>query len=254
MPIIRDIQLSLLKRKEHISSLEILKLTSSSNYDEELSFLKETSCITSLYERHMSKLRTDYEKVILIYCVDDISLLNQWEKKYRIFPGYMNVFVEYGSVNDFPYLSDREKKELALQIVHTEMKSLAVECDWDIEMLEKAYNKVLDLDYKNELVYIKKSSPNKKYVCSIIWQYEVAYADMYLEIREYRTRRLIKKEKLMREEDMYKMSNYVSDVAWKLNHKVMLMNDKGKTMWMLTFLEKNNPDNLVWKMERIEES
>ena len=200
----------------------------------------------------MSKLRTDYEKVILIYCVDDISLLNQWEKKYRIFPGYMNVFVEYGSVNDFPYLSDREKKELALQIVHTEMKSLAVECDWDIEMLEKAYNKVLDLDYKNELVYIKKSSPNKKYVCSIIWQYEVAYADMYLEIREYRTRRLIKKEKLMREEDMYKMFNHISDVAWKLNHKVMLMNDKGKTMWILTFLEKNNPASLVWKIERIE--
>lgn len=69
MPIIRDIRLSFLKRKEHISSLETLKLTSSSNYDEELSFFKETSCITSLYERHMSKLRTDYEKVILIYCV-----------------------------------------------------------------------------------------------------------------------------------------------------------------------------------------
>ncbi|EJV79089.1 hypothetical protein IG3_04436 [Bacillus cereus HuA2-1] len=50
MPIIRDIRLSFLKRKEHISSLETLKLTSSSNYDEELSFFKETSCITSLYE------------------------------------------------------------------------------------------------------------------------------------------------------------------------------------------------------------
>ncbi|SCN09477.1 Uncharacterized protein BCINRASA_05447 [Bacillus wiedmannii] len=121
-------------------------------------------------------------------------------------------------------------------------------------MLEKAYNKVLDLDYKNEFIYIKKSSPNKKYVCSIIWQHEVMYADMYLEIREYRTRRLIKKEKLIREEDMYKMSNHVSDVAWKLNHKVMLMNDKENIMWMLTFLEKNDPDNLVWKIERIEES
>ncbi|EJQ56829.1 hypothetical protein SAMN04487767_11553 [Bacillus wiedmannii] len=53
--------------------------------------------------------------------MDDISLLNQWEEKYRIFPEYMNVFVEYGSVKDFPYLSDREKKELALKIVHTEM-------------------------------------------------------------------------------------------------------------------------------------
>ncbi|MDA1679026.1 hypothetical protein [Bacillus cereus group sp. TH152-1LC] len=252
MPSIRDIRLSFLKRKENISSLEILQSTSSSNYEEEISFLKETSCITSLYERHMPKLRTDYEKGILIHCVDDISLLNQWEKKYRTFPEYMNVFVEYGSVKDFSSLSDREKKELALPIVHTEMKSLAVKCDWDIEMLEKAYNKILDLDYKNELVYIKKSSPNKKYVCSIIWQHEVDYADMYLEIREYRTRRLIKKEKLMREEDMYQMSNHVSDVAWKLNHKVMLMNDKGKTVWMLTFLEKKDPDNLVWKIERID--
>ncbi|MGG5739519.1 MULTISPECIES: hypothetical protein [Bacillus cereus group] len=254
MPIIRDIRVSFLKRKENISSLEVLKLTSSSNYDEEISFFKETSCITSLYGRHIKKLRTEYEKGILIYCVDDISLLNQWEKQYRIFPEYMNVFVEYGSEKDFLYLLDREKKELALRIVHSEMKNLAGKYDWDIEVLEKAYNKILDLDYKNELVYIKKSSPNKKYVCSIICQHEVAYADIYLEIREYRTRRLIKKEKLIREEDMYKMFNHVSDVAWKLNHKVMLMNDKGKTMWMLTFLEKNDPDNLVWKMERIEES
>ena len=49
----------------------------------------------------MPKLRTDYEKVILIHCVDDISLLNQWEKKYQIFPEYINVFVEYGSVKGF---------------------------------------------------------------------------------------------------------------------------------------------------------
>ncbi|KXY47827.1 hypothetical protein AT257_27395 [Bacillus cereus] len=252
MPIIRDIQLMFLKRKENISSIEILKLTSSSNYDEEISFFKETSCITSLYWRHMPKLRTDYEKGILIHCVDDISLLNQWEKEYQISPEYINVFVDYGSEKDFSYLSNREKKELALLIVHSEMKNLAVKYDWDIEALEKAYNKILDLDYKNELAYIKKSSPNKKYVCSIICQHEVAYADIYLEIREYRTRRLIRKEKLIREEDMYKMFNHVSDVAWKLNYKVMLMNDKGKTMWMLTFLEKNDPANLVWKIEKID--
>jgi len=80
----------------------------------------------------------------------------------------------------------------------------------------------------------------------------VAYADVYLEIREYRTRRLIKKEKLIREEDMYKMFHHVSEVAWKLNHKGLLMNDKGKTVWMLTFLEKDIPANLVWKIERID--
>ncbi|KAB2442171.1 hypothetical protein [Bacillus luti] len=252
MPIIRDIQLSFLKAKEHISSIEKLQLTSTSNYDEDLSFGKETSCITSLYCRYIPKLRMEYEKGILIHCVDDISLLDEWEKKYRIFPEYMNVFVEYESVKNFPSLSGREKKELALLIVHTEMKSLAVKYDWNIEELEKVNDKIMDLDYKNELVYIKKSSPNKKYVCSITCQHEVAYADMYLEIREYRTRRLIKKEKLIREEDMYEMFNHVRDVAWKLNHKVMLMNDKGKTVWMLTFLEKDSPNNLVWKIERMD--
>ncbi|MBE7125388.1 hypothetical protein [Bacillus mycoides] len=252
MPIIRDIQLSFLKAKEHISSIEALQLTSTSNYDEDISFCKETSCITSLYCRHMPKLRMKHERGILIHCVDDISLLDEWEKKYRMFPEYINVFVEYGNMQGFSYASDRKKKELVLQIVHAEMMSLAVKYDWDIEELEKVNNKILELDYRNEFVYIKKSSPNKKYVCSITYQHEVAYADMHLEIREYRTRRLIKKEKLIREEDMYKIFNHVSDVAWKLNHKVILMNDKGKTMWMLTFLEKDSPANLVWKIERID--
>ena len=100
MPIIRDIQLSFLKAKEHISDIEELQLTSTSNYDEDLSFGKETSRITSLYCRYIPKLRMEYEKGILIHCVDDISLLDEWEKKYRIFPEYMNVFVEYESVKN----------------------------------------------------------------------------------------------------------------------------------------------------------
>ncbi|AOM07919.1 hypothetical protein FORC24_4629 [Bacillus cereus] len=154
MPVIRDIQLSFLKVKEHTRNIEALQLTSTSNYDEDISFGKETSSITSLYCRHMPKLRMDYEKGILIHCVDDISLLDEWEKKYRIFPEYMNVFVEYESVKGFPYLSDREKKELALQIVHVEMKRLAVKYDWDIEELEKVKNKILELNYRNEFVYI----------------------------------------------------------------------------------------------------
>ncbi|EEM44184.1 hypothetical protein P4G85_25995 [Bacillus cereus] len=48
------------------------------------------------------------------------------------------------------------------------------------------------------------------------------------------------------------MFDHVSEVAWELNHKVLLMNDKGKTVWMLTFLEKDSPANLVWKIERID--
>lgn len=253
MPVVKDIQLTFLKRKERISNIETLKLTSSSNYDEDTSFFKETRCITSLYWRYIPKLRTDYEKGILIHCVDDISLLNQWEKEYRTFPEYINVFVEFGNEQNFSDLPDRKKKELALQIIHSEMKNLAVKYDWDVEELEKVYNKIMELDYKNELVYIKKNSPNKKYVCNIVCQHEVSYVDIYLEIREFRTKRLIKQEKLIREQETYETEifSHVSDLVWKLNHKVVLTNDRGKETWVLTFLEKEHPYNLVWKIEKL---
>ncbi|ARO61159.1 Uncharacterized protein B5E38_3683 [Bacillus cereus] len=252
MPVIRDIQLSFLKVKEHTRSTETLQLASTSNYDEDISFGKETSCITSLYCRHMPKLRMEYEKGILIHCVDDISLLDEWGEENIEFSLNILMLLWNMGVWGISIFIRKREKELALQIVHAEMKRLAVKYDWDIEELEKVKNKILELNYRNEFVYIKKSSPNKKYVCNITCQHEVAYADVYLEIREYRTRRLIKKEKLIREEDMYKMFHHVSEVAWKLNHKVLLMNDKGKTVWMLTFLEKDIPANLVWKIERID--
>ena len=90
MPVIRDIQLSFLKVKEHTRNIEALQLTSTSNYDEDISLVKRRAVLL-FYCRHMPKLRMDYEKGILIHCVDDISLLDEWEKKYRIFPEYMNV-------------------------------------------------------------------------------------------------------------------------------------------------------------------
>ena len=36
------------------------------------------------------------------------------------------------------------------------MKRLAVKYDWDIGELEKVKNKILELNYRNEFVYIKK--------------------------------------------------------------------------------------------------
>ena len=36
------------------------------------------------------------------------------------------------------------------------MKRLAVKYDWDIEELEKVKNKILELNYRNEFVYIKR--------------------------------------------------------------------------------------------------
>ena len=45
MPVIRDIQLSFLKVKEHTRNIEALQLTSTSNYDEDISLVKRRAVL-----------------------------------------------------------------------------------------------------------------------------------------------------------------------------------------------------------------
>ncbi|SCC02503.1 hypothetical protein [Bacillus mycoides] len=251
MPIIKDIQLSLLKKYTDNLGEESAKNISELYEDE--TFFKQTRCITSLYSRLLPRLVTKYEKGILIHCLEDMDLLNESERACYVFPEYINIFGGFDSEKYFSFTSDREKKELALNLIHGEMKTLAEQYNWDLEALEGVYNKIVDLNYTNHFIYKKKSSTNKKYMCSIICEHEVSYADIYLEIRTYRSKKLIKKELLVREKETYETEifSHVGNIKWTLDHKVTIMDERNQTGWMLTFLEKEHISDLIWKLERI---
>ncbi|WP_445613712.1 hypothetical protein [Geobacillus sp. YF-1] len=66
----------------------------------------------------------------------------------------------------FSLTDDLEKKKMALEVLQEGMEKLADERGWDKQVFREIYNKIKELNYKNTFIYKKKSSPNRRYICS----------------------------------------------------------------------------------------
>lgn len=253
MPIVRDIQLSLLRKKDFINSYEKLKNSNPLAFYEDEKFFKETRCITSLYSRLLPKIETDFEKGILINCVDDMNVLSKWEKTQYLFPKYITLFLEFDSEKYFSLSSNQEKKEMVLDIVHSGIIKIAEQYNWETYKFQEVHQKIINLNYNNQFIYKKMTSPNKRYICNVICEHEVSYVDIYLEIRCKKSNILIKKERLIRERETYEAAvfSHIGKLFWQMNHKVVLMNRLNRSGWRITFLEKEDPSKLFWKIERM---
>jgi hypothetical protein len=234
MPSIKDIQLYVPKNK-----------------DLNWTFFHETRCITFLYSRLLPKLKAKDDMGIQIYCVDDLEQKKLIDTFTHIIFDYFPVFVEADVEGIIGLTSYEEKKKETLEIVHKGMKLAAGEFNWDVAVLDKVYETIKELDYENVFPLLKKSSPNKKYVCSIICHHEIASIDVYMEVKK-KNGKIINKDKLFSIEDTDE-ENLFSDygsLAWKLNHKVEFADNDNKNVYRLTFLEKDEPKKLVWKIKR----
>lgn len=72
-----------------------------------------------------------------------------------------------------------------------------------------------------------------------------------MEIKK-RNGEVINKEKLfsVKKTDEQDLFSHFGDLEWKRNHKVEFSDKDYKHVYRLTFLEKDNPKNLVWKIEK----
>ncbi len=166
---------------------------------------------------------------------------------------YFPVYVEADVEAFLDLTSDQEKKKCTLEIVHAGMKRAAQAFNWDLQILEKVYHTIKQTGYKSIFALLKKSSPNKKYVCSIMCHHEVKRMDVYVEIKK-RSGIVVKKEKLfsVKNTDEQDLLSEYGTLTWTLNHKVEFADKDYKKVYRLTFLEKDKPEDLVWKMERYE--
>lgn len=234
MPIIKDIQLYVPKSNEL-------------NW----SFFHETRAIVSFYSRLLPKLHVKEDKGIQIYCIESLEQKKQIDTFEHIIFDYFPVYVEADVEAFFSLNSEMEKKKHTLEIVHEGMKKAAQEFNWDLHVLEEIYNTIKQADYKNIFPLLKKSSPNKKYVCNILCHHEVSSIDVYLEIKK-RNGTVVNSEKLFSLEntDEQDLFSVYGILQWKLNHKVEFADKDYKKVYRLTFLEKDKPEDLVWKIER----
>lgn len=234
MPIIKDIQLYVPKNK-----------------DLNWSFFHETRCITFLYSRLLPKLKAKEDKGIQIYCVDHLEEAEKIDTFAHIIFDYLPVYVEADVEAILALPSDKDKKKQTLEIVHEGMKKAAQKFNWDLSVLDEIYHTIKQSDYENIYPLLKKSSPNKKYVCNIVCHHEVSSIDVYMQIKkkngENVNKELIFAVENTDEQDLF--SDYGS-LEWKLNHKVEFADKDYKQVYRLTFLEKDKPENLVWKIEK----
>ncbi|MGX1194563.1 hypothetical protein [Metabacillus sp. SLBN-84] len=232
MPVIRNIQLYV------------------PNRDWNWAFVTQTRCMAFLYSRLLPKLKTEDYKGIQIFCLESMEEKQKLDIYDHLMFDYFPVFV-VTDVGRFFELSDADKKQEAAAIVHEGVKIAAEELDWDGTVFDGIFHKIEDLDYQNIFPLMKKSSPNRKYVCRIMGHHGVHGIDVYMELAK-RNGRVIKREKLFSSE--YTDEQYLLQaewsLLWRLNHKVEFANDTHQKVWRLTFLEKEDPEELVWRMQR----
>ncbi|KNF08183.1 hypothetical protein CLPU_9c00790 [Gottschalkia purinilytica] len=193
-------------------------------------FNNETRCIASLYSRLLPKFKTDNIQRIIIECVEDklkTTDIRQVDK-------YIHVQVEFDSYKYFS-VSKHERKKMILNVLQRGIYLMANENNWDKQIFQDTYQKIIDLDYQNTYIYKRKRSPNRQYICSIICKHEISYFDIYLEIKNIKEDKVIRKERLVRKDPhelIYSM--YLGNLYWKANHKVIYTDEFCKNVW--TFL------------------
>ncbi|WP_342602576.1 hypothetical protein [Peribacillus sp. FSL E2-0159] len=216
-----------------------------------LNFYRETRCIASLYSRLLSEIKTDEYKGILINCVSGLDVINKLEADSFIMFNYKSVFAEINMKEFFSLPTDQRKKEYTLEVMQKPLEQVAKELNCDISLFKDIHQKIINLDFENKWIYAKKSSPNRKYSCSIVCEQEVSYIDVFLEIKK-RNGEVIGRERIMRETDTDEQHLFskLGKIGWTHNHKVSFSDPDYKTKFIVTFLEKNSSESLYWKYEQ----
>ncbi|MDX8290418.1 hypothetical protein SLL00_11470 [Metabacillus indicus] len=236
MPVIRNIELYIPKQEWNWA------------------FVRETRCMAFLYGRLLPKLNTDDYKGIQILCLENMEEKQKLDVYDHLTFDYFPVFVS-ADVRRFFELSDADKKQTAAALVHEGLIMAAEELGWHTAVFDEIFQQIKDLNYQNIYPLIKKSSPNRKYVCRIMCHHEVHGIDVYMELAK-RNGRVIKSEKLFSSDytDEQFLLQAEWSLVWRLNHKIEFANDTHEKIWRLTFLEKEKPEELVWRMQREEQS
>jgi hypothetical protein len=260
MTVIRDIQLSIPSDINYFDHTVIVDYDTGetspfTDYRKSKSaiFHYETRCITSLYTRLLPEIHTDGEKGVIIQCVPDLSKLSEKEIEMEMVPDFITVYVEMDYNQYFSLTDDLEKKKMALEVLQKGMEKLADERGWDKQIFREIYNKIKELNYKNTFIYKKKSSPNRRYICSIICEHEVSYVDIYLEIKRQKGNKVLKTKRLVRVDRPHESFywRYLGDLTWTLNHKVTFTDRLHHFGWVVTFLEKENETQIIWKVNKV---
>ena len=191
-------------------------------------FRFQTRCITALAERYYEPRRdTETQWKIMVEALSVVEPENVREL-YNMF----SIGLHY-DINSFFVLKDEEKKKATLAFLHTGLIRLCEKYNWSTEPFERACDKVVELNYKNEWVWKKpKTSPDRKYTAEIFCIHEVESFSIYMIIRDRKTKNLLMQELLTSTKpDELIFKPCLGELKWLSNTRVKLFDQIDEQSW-----------------------
>ncbi|PRS29058.1 hypothetical protein C6W19_22860 [Bacillus sp. RJGP41] len=216
--------------KQGMEEKDALRLDYEKNWREKrIKFRDEIRCIADLYLHHLGKIQTNETKKIMINCVERISS----EEVKSTSDGFTDIEVEF-DYSAYEKLDNEEKKKLILEKLYEGVLKVAEVFEWDMPILNRTYQSVIESNYKNEYIWKQKTSPSKKYTAEIFCQHEIDKYVVTMIIKTKDTNELVKSEILFIERPHeLAFVKHLGNLKWISNTEVILLNKYNKKKWLV---------------------
>jgi hypothetical protein len=216
--------------KQGMEEKDATRLDYEKNWKEKrLKFRDEIRCIANLYLQHLGKFQTTETKKLMINCVERISL----EEVKSTSDGFTDVEVEF-DFSAYEKLDNEEKKKLILEKLYEGVLKVAEVFEWDMPILNRTYQSVIESNYKNEYIWKQKTSPSKKYTAEIFCQHEIDKYVVTMIIKKKYTNEWVKNEILFTERPHeLAFVQHLGNLKWTSNTEVILLNKNNTKKWLV---------------------
>jgi hypothetical protein len=211
--------------KQGLEEKDAIRFDYEKNWKEKrIKFRDEIRCIADLYLHHLGKFQTNETKKVMINCVERISS----EEVKSTSDGFTDVEVEF-DYSAYEKLDNEDKKKLILEKLYEGVLKVAEVFKWDMPILNRTYQSVIESNYKNEYIWKQKTSPSKKYTAEIFCQHEIDKYVVTMIIKKKHTNELVKNEILFIERPHeLAFVQHLGNLKWISNTEVILLNKYNK--------------------------
>lgn len=182
-----------------------------------VAFRNETRCVLSLFERFLGKYKTKDCWRIWVNCVNEIS-----DNRILNLLGVYNVQIVVDTDTYFK-MSAIDKKKAILNYLWQGILQVVNDQDWELDIFNAAYSKVIELNFSNEWVWKKKAiSPNKEYKAIIFCIHEIYLFEARLRILDKKSNIVYDNTLFTDTPDEFIFSNYFGEFKWESNNVITL--------------------------------
>jgi hypothetical protein len=209
----------------HIRQLDIVLVDADDH--RRIQFRDETRSTLALFVRLLPKIKTKNFSKITIECLSTPSESLVEGVALGVYVIQLNRYTD-----DYFGLDTNAKKLYALELALEAIKVICRLENIEFGLFAEAYQKAIDLKFRNEWVAVKpKTSPDKNYRASVRCVFDENKSVVFLSVFD-KSDNLVKEDLVVTDRPSeYAFDQYLGKLTWKDSMTVELFNKSGKNIW-----------------------